>query len=75
MNTNKTPEQIIIELITALYENKEFIAKNIFKFDCLAADRYTIYNIDTKKVELCFIEQGEQPHIEDNEIILPHLII
>lgn len=36
---------------------------------------HIIYLIDTKKVELCFIEQGEQPHIEDNEIILPHLII
>ena len=36
---------------------------------------HIIYLIDTKKVELCFIEQGEQPHIKDNEIILPHLII
>ncbi len=32
MNTNKTPEQIVIELITTLYEKKELIAKNMFKF-------------------------------------------
>ena len=28
-----------------------------------------------RRVYLSKLEQGEQPHIEDNEIILPHLII
>ena len=75
MNTNKTPEQIVIELITTLYAKKELIAKNMFKFSNVAVDRYTVYNIDTQEISMCFMIYGEQPHIKDNEIILPHLII
>ncbi len=41
----------------------------------VAVDRYTVYNIDTQEISMCFMIYGEQPHIKDNEIILPHLII
>jgi len=52
-------------LITTLYEKKELIAKNMFKFSNVAVDRYTVYN---KEIKMTITQIKNDVILPDNNV-------